>query len=154
MSHQESSLPDAWVERIWSVMRATYGASFDRQWQCPEGVDPSDHVKSLKWFWAQSLSGYQQSPQAIHFALDNLPAHPPNLVEFKSICMRRPEPELAKLPEPKADPKIAEAVLKSIEKPNGRHPKEWAENLQSREQSGERLSQFSRGAWREALNTP
>ena len=40
MSSPESSLPEAWVQRIFATMRATYGAALDRQWECPAGADP------------------------------------------------------------------------------------------------------------------
>lgn len=76
MSRHESSLPETWVERIWATMRATYGAAFDRQWQCPEGEDPVRHVASLKAHWGRELSRYQQNPDAIRYALENLPKYP------------------------------------------------------------------------------
>jgi hypothetical protein len=91
MSTPVSSLPEPWVERIWSTMRATYGATFDRQWQCPENVEPAQHVAELKAVWGRGLAGLQQNPQAISFALENLPEFPPNLQQFKTLCARRPD---------------------------------------------------------------
>jgi hypothetical protein len=91
MSHPVSSLPEAWVERIWVTMRATYGATFDRQWQCPENVEPAQHVAELKAVWGKGLAGLQQNPQAISYALEHLPEFPPNLQQFKALCARRPD---------------------------------------------------------------
>ena len=54
MSNPEPSLPDAWVERIFSTMRATYGAAFDRQWECPAGVDPVKFLDVMNSFGVQS----------------------------------------------------------------------------------------------------
>lgn len=111
MSHPESSLPEPWVERIWQAMRATYGATFDRQWECPAGADPVEHVRSLKAFWGRELSRYQQNPQAIRYGLENLPNFPPNLIEFRAICNRRPDAVPPMLPAPPADPERVRAVL-------------------------------------------
>ncbi|WP_294767182.1 hypothetical protein [uncultured Rhodoferax sp.] len=89
-----SALPDGWVEKIWTAMRAAYGAAFDRQWEVPAGVDPVAHVAEMKQMWGRQLSHYQQSPNAIAFALDNLPARvtPPTLPEFRALCRQYVRP--------------------------------------------------------------
>lgn len=92
MSHPEQSLPDVWIEKIWLAMRATYGAHFDRQWECPEGVDPAQHVGEMRGMWGKQLAVYAQRPEAIKYALENLPPHPPNLVEFRRLCSTCPAP--------------------------------------------------------------
>lgn len=105
MSSLESSLPDAWVRRIWDTMRATYGAAFDRQWECPAGTTPEAHVQSLMCVWGRGLAHLQQNPQAISYGLDNLPEDfPPNLQQFKAICNRRPDVRVPMLDAPKPDP--------------------------------------------------
>ena len=48
MSLPQPSLTDGWVERVWAHMRATYGASFDRQWECPHGADPAEWPADLR----------------------------------------------------------------------------------------------------------
>lgn len=151
MSHPDSSLPDAWVERIWQAMRATYGASFDRQWECPAGADPVEHVRSMKAFWARELRGFQQNPQAIGHALDHLPPHPPNLVEFRSLCIRRPDPSVKALPAPKADPARVAAALSKLRGMQSSAPKAWAWALRERELGGDKLSPAQRMMWREAI---
>lgn len=155
MSMHESSLPDAWVKRIWSEMRATYGAAFDRQWQCPAGVDPVDHVREVMGTWARGLSRFQQAPDAIRYALDNLPANPPNLIEFRLMCNRRPDQPVPALPAPKPDPARVAAELARMrvvvtdEQYAG--PKGWAYRLRVREQAGLRLGICQRWFWRAAL---
>lgn len=114
MSTPESSLPEAWVRRIWDTMRATYGAAFDRQWECPAGVAPEAHVQNLMATWGRGLAQLQQNPKAIAYGLDNLPEHPPNLPQFRALCNRRPDKPQQALPAPKADPARVQQALAGI----------------------------------------
>lgn len=151
-----SSLPDRWVERIWATMRATYGASFDRQWECPAGVDPVEHVQEMKAHWGRELSRLQQNPQAIAYALDNLPDFPPNLVQFRAVCNRAPVFQAPKLAAPAPDPERLGKELQRLSAVASKAPyfdhKAWAHRLKAREESGEKLSAYQRQCWREALN--
>ena len=157
MSTHESSLPDPWVERIFAAMRSTYGAAFDRQWECPPGADPVEHGKQLKAHWGRELRAYQQSPQAIRFALENLPERPPNLDEFRGLMRRAQMPELKALPAPVGKPspevlaKVA-AVAHRVET----DPRAWAIRLARREaqQQGKGLTLSMRQMWRTALHVP
>ncbi len=151
MSTAESSLPEPWVERIFATMRATYGAAFDRQWECPPGVDPVTHAQQLKAHWGRELRGYQQNPAAIGFALGNLPPHPPNLVEFRAACCRRPEPARPMLPQPKADPQKVAKIVGGMNRTMQTDPREWARRLQARHQRGEKLTGAQVAMYREAL---
>ena len=151
MWNQESSLPDSWTERIWATMRATYGAAFDRQWQCPEGADPVAHVASLKAVWGRELARFQQNPTALAYGLDNLPPYAPNLIEFRALCSRRPDSPVLLLSSVKADPvRVAQAVA-ALQKPCDSSPRAWAWRLKSREEGGERLTIVQRNAWREVV---
>lgn len=139
MSTHVSSLPDNWVERIWSTMRAFYGATFDRQWECPPGVRPEDHVRDLKAIWSRELRGFQQNPKAIAYALDHLPEFPPNLPQFLAICKRAPIFAPPALPWPKPPKEIVEKVVQGFV----RHrvaPRDWMAKVQARIDSGERVS--------------
>jgi len=154
MSNPESSLPESWVERIWATMRATYGAAFDRQWECPAGIDPVEHVKTLKAHWGRELARFQQNPSAIRYGLEHLPPHPPNLVEFRAACTRRPTYVQAQLAAPKPDPARVAKIVGGIARPAPRDPKAWAHALQAREERGEKLTLAQRDMWREALGVP
>lgn len=162
MNNHESSLPEQWVEKIFATMRATYGAAFDRQWECPPGVDPVVHGQQLKGHWGRELRGYQQNPDAIRFALDHLPAHPPNLVEFRELCNRRPTyvhaPRL-EAPKSKADPERLAKIVGALNRTNFRDPKASARELRDRElnhggvlASGKRMTMAQRDFWRQALS--
>lgn len=155
MSTPESSLPERWVQRIFATMRATYGAAFDRQWQCPAGTDPADHVAQMLEHWGRELRGYQQNPGAITYALENLPEHPPNLIEFKALLRRRPDnnPQ-ARLPMPDVPPAKILEKMASIGKPEAQDdPRKWARDLEAREKRGDKLTLAQSMAWREALAT-
>ena len=116
MSNLASSLPDAWVQKIWAGMRATYGAAFDRMWATPQGADPVQHAKSLMAHWARELGCYTSNPQAITHALEHLPPSPPNLIEFKALCNRRPDRPALSLQAPKADPARVHQALSGIDR--------------------------------------
>jgi hypothetical protein len=153
-STPESSktLPLDWVKRLWSELRATYGAAFDRQWECPTGVDPEEHVNGLMRHWALSLGGYVDKPEALRHGLDHLPPHPPNLIEFRALCMRCPEKALPQLPSPKADPaRVAQLVASITVSPQS--PKAWAQRLREKEAQGASLTAAQRDMWRAALRT-
>jgi hypothetical protein len=150
----QAQLPAAWVERIWLAMRATYGAAFDRQWECPAGCDPATHVAGLKAHWAQELGVYLAKPEAIAYGLDNLPLHAPNLIEFKAACNRAPIPAARALPAPKADPDRLSATLGKLRSigAEATGARAWAFNLRERERRTRTgLTKFQREAWREVL---
>lgn len=143
------SLPDSWVERIWATMRATYGAAFDRQWECPAGVDPVQHVAAMKAHWARELSAYEKRPDGIRYALENLPDRPPNLVEFRKACNSRPDYVQKQLPAPTADPARVREILAGLKTSLLRHPScaprdMLAQRLRARMQAGEKLTMFQR----------
>ncbi len=119
MSNPASSLPENWLEKIWLAMRAAYGATFDRQWETPAGVDPAQHVAEMKAMWGRGLAAFQQSPQAISAALDNLPPHPPNLMEFRTLCKAYvPVPRTAlPAPAPRPVPERFRAALRQLSVP-------------------------------------
>ena len=158
MQSPVSSLPDRWVEKIWDAMRATYGASFDRQWECPANVEPAHHVRNLMAHWGRELSRLQQNPQAIAFALEHLPPHPPNLVEFRMLCNRAPSVTPPALPTTAPDPeRLSEALkrLAAVDSPRFTDAKAWALDLRRREATGRGgLTKFQKLAWREAFGLP
>jgi hypothetical protein len=153
MSLPTPSLPDGWIERLWAQMRATYGASFDRQWECPQGADPAEHVAGIKAHWARELGMFLHNPEALRYGLEHLPPdYPPNLLQFRAACNRRPEAARPALEGPKADPsKVAEALSKLRSIPHRTSAREWAYALKARDEAGERLSILQREMYRDAL---
>jgi hypothetical protein len=117
MSSPASSLPDSWVQRIWAGMRATYGAAFDRMWAAPPGADPVQHAQTTIAHWAKELGRFQSNPQALSYALDHLPPNPPNLIEFRALCNRRPDLPPPALDAPRPNPARVQQVIAGIRRP-------------------------------------
>jgi len=134
-----SALPDTWIVRIWTTMRATYGAAFDRQWEAPAGVDPVEHVKAMRDVWARELAGFQSNPQALAHGLDHLPDTVPNLKQFAALCRNVPVMAQPALPAPPADPQRVQAALERVKAPAGVDPKGWAKRLVGRAEGGEAI---------------
>ena len=99
-------LPSPWVDRLFDRLALVYGRSFNARW---DGLD----LDVVKADWAHELAGFAEKPEPLRWALDHLPAHPPNVVEFRALARMAPPPTVKALPEPKADPqRVAEAMAK------------------------------------------
>ncbi|MFZ9966423.1 MAG: hypothetical protein ACO3IN_05430 [Steroidobacteraceae bacterium] len=99
-------LPLPWVERLFERLQLVYGKRFAAQW---DGMD----MQLIRADWAHELAGFAEKPEPLRWALDHLPAHPPNVVEFRALARMAPPPTVKALPEPKADPqRVAEAMAK------------------------------------------
>jgi len=84
-------LPAAWVERIFTKLTVRYGTAFRARYA---GVDE----QLLRDDWAEQLAGLRQHPDAIAYALNNLPAErAPNVAEFRVLCNQAPPPPVAGL---------------------------------------------------------
>ena len=95
------------IDRLFERLAATYGAQWTRQWQ---DVPMSD----VKTAWAHELDVFSANLGRIAWALENLPARCPNVIEFKNLCRQAPTPEQPRLPEPKADPERVKAELSKL----------------------------------------
>lgn len=137
-------LPSRYVDQIFTRMLVRYGAQWMRQW--PEGVD----MDAVKADWARELD--RVSVESLTYALDNLPAEfPPNVSQFKALCISRPPEAFKALPPPKVDKELAAKVLKGIRVGQTANPMAWAERLRDREKAGENLTPSQRADWRAAL---
>lgn len=145
------SLPHEWVEKIFTKLTLAYGREFLGRW---EGVDLND----VKTDWGHELSGFRDHPDAIAYALRNLPEKPPTVFQFRSIANKVPRPDLQPLP-PIAP--SAEALAKELQKLAGIKSKalatgeydgkEWARRILRRFDSGESIRPVSLRFAREAL---
>jgi len=151
-----SSLPDNVIDRVFAVLRYTYGRQFDQKWECPAGENPADFASGLKAHWARELSCFSRA--SLGHALKNLPRYgPPSLVEFRHMCLNTPAPETLRLPEPPADPVVVAKVVEGLRKVKSRisanpgDPLAWAKELKARDEAGEKLSQYQREGYKKAL---
>lgn len=112
------SLPLPWVDRIFQKLTLAYGREFVARW---EAVGLS--IADVKTDWCEELAGFASHPEAIAYALDNLPPdRPPTVGQFKALCRSAPPPPVKALPPPPpANPSrvAAElAKLKELYQPN------------------------------------
>lgn len=143
------SLPSAWTDKIFAKLSLAYGRDFIGRW---EGIDLGD----VKTDWSHELSDFDAHPEAIAYALANLPQKPPTVIEFRAIARRAPLPEAPRLEAPKADPaKVAAEIAKQTDLKSAfapkRNPKEWAQSIVNRAAAGDRIRPITLRFAREAL---
>jgi hypothetical protein len=94
------SLPQSWVDHLFKKLGFVYGHAFMDQYV---EQDPAE----VKQAWAECLAHYEKHPEALTFALDNLPADKPvNIMQFRNLCRQAPVPDVPALPPPAADPVV------------------------------------------------
>lgn len=142
------SLPTTWVDALFTKLTLAYGRDFLGRW---EGLEVSD----VKTDWGHELAGFEQHPEAIAYALANLPIKPPTVLEFRALCRRAPVPEAPRLEAPQADPARVAAELAKLAPMRARavdvDRKDWARSLLARHDAGEKLRPISLRFAREAL---
>ena len=143
------SLPMPWVDKIFMKLTLVYGRDFLARW---EGLTIAD----VKTDWAHEMAGFAENPQAIAFALQNLPNEkPPNVYQFRSIARSLPVKQ-TELPAPVvASPDVIAAQLLAmvpIKKAPSVDGKEWARILVSRHEAGDNIRLYSLNLAKEALN--
>ena len=145
------SLPSPWVDKIFEKLTLVYGQQFLARWR---DVD----LELVKSDWARELGGFEQKPEAIAFALQNLDAEkPPTVLVFRAMALRSPAALLARLHEPAADPARMAAELakfagiRTAANGSGYDHKTWARRLKNRHTEGDKLSVFQVESYRAAL---
>jgi len=94
------------IDVIFTKLSLAYGRDFTGRW---EGIDMQD----VKNDWAHELSGFERAPQAIKYALQNLPTDkPPTVFQFRAIAQRAPAAETPRLAAPLANPEVMRKALR------------------------------------------
>jgi hypothetical protein len=165
MATPASSLPDRWIQHIWTTMRANYGARWDRMFPvppCPPDVDPTQHVQAhthaIQRVWAAKLGLFQFNSKRLTYGLDNLPTDPPNLPEFYALCNRSPSKnETLALNAPTTDPeRVRDALSRISVKANTEDNLAWARRLHTADLhdgtfNGRYITLAQRQTYRQAL---
>lgn len=145
------SLPLPWVDRIFDKLTLAYGRNFLGQW---EGMD----LNNVKSDWCHELSSYQRMPEAIAFALQNLPDRPINVIEFRKIAKAAPLPDVPRIEAVRANPaRIAAelgklAPLRVDHATGKRSDTAWAERLKAKDEANPRsVTSTVRTMYRAAL---
>jgi len=111
-------------------------------------------MEAVKADWAEELSGLQDRPGAIKYALGLQVAKPPNVIEFKEMCSRAPVKAELSLPPPRASQDVIDKALSmasnAVRGSGGLLGP--IRRLRERELSGDKsLTKFQREFWRIAL---
>ena len=100
-----STLPRAWVEKIFSRLSAIYGTGFSGKF----GNDVENALEVL----GEELGGFSDNPDAIAYALRNLNhTYAPSALEFVNLCRHAPKKSLPALEAPVADPVESKKAMK------------------------------------------
>lgn len=113
-----STLPRAWVERIFLRLQGVYGSQFTSKYMTGELVNGRDvGFENAMHVWGEELRGFSDDGDSIAYALKNLDSKfPPNVREFIEICRRAPKAALAALPAPAPNPEKAASFASSAKK--------------------------------------
>ena len=132
------SLPTAWIDKIFEKLTLVYGQSFLRR--CAD-ID----LNAVKSDWGHELSGFENHPKAIAWALQNLPIErPPSVLEFRAIARKAPADDAPRLDAPKASPDRVAAELAKMAPIRmaftNTRGKEWAHRIVARHAAGDKIN--------------
>lgn len=148
-SADRPDLPVAWAKKIFQKLGLVYGRDFLSRWEGQE-------IEPVIADWAHELAGFADQPEAIAYALQNLPADkPPTVLQFRALCNKRPDPSVPALPAPesKPAPEVLAKAATLAASISSIPPKAWAWKLRERESRGKGLTRAQREMWRTALKT-
>jgi hypothetical protein len=86
------TLPASWVDRIFARLQGVYGREFTSQFSFVDSTGNDIGLANAKGVWAEELGCFALNPDAISFALLNLPERSPNAIKFKELCRLAPRP--------------------------------------------------------------
>lgn len=141
-----SSLPDAWVAKIFQKLTLVYGRDFLNRY---EGINIADVMAD----WAHELRTFQQSPGSIKHGLETLPPGvPPTVLQFRDACFKAPKyVKTALVDYSRADPEVVKAVNGAVKRAAGNDPCAWARRLKARIDAGYKQTIAQRHMVRDAL---
>jgi hypothetical protein len=141
------SLPAAWTDKIFTKLILVYGRDFSSRW---EGMNIAD----VKADWSHEMTGYENRPKAIVWALQNLPVKPPTVLEFRKIANTLPAEQVPELHYVKAGQDRVTHELAKLA-PVRDAPlcgaKDWAHRAIAKDAAGERVTPYTLMSARAAL---
>ena len=94
----QNLLPAEWVDKIFLRLQGVYGREFTAQFSVIDQVTKVDvGLENAKQVWAEELATFRDWPQAIKYALKNLPERSPNIIRFRELCRQcgdKPQPSM------------------------------------------------------------
>ena len=134
------------IDRLFNRFGIIYGNQWLNMWA---GMNIND----VKTIWMHELSGFGDKLEMIAWALEHLPERPPNLIQFKNLCMSAPRNEEYQRVDFKGTPIPLELKekLESLKKPDNFDYKGWAKRIIAKHQAGEQVRPISLRFAKEAL---
>lgn len=83
-------LPAVWVDRLFFRLQGVYGKDFTTQFMLMDSAGNDIGLANAKQVWSEELGGFSEHPEAIAYALENLPERMPNVIQFREICRKAP----------------------------------------------------------------
>jgi hypothetical protein len=128
------TLSDSYIARIFDRLLGKYGNGFLSKFSRIDEKGRDIGLLGAKEAWAEELAGFQDKPDAIAYAIRNLPPDfPPNAMQFAELCragakhVKSNAPALAYTPDPEKSKafaaKLAAMVSKGVQ---GSDPIFWA----------------------------
>lgn len=132
---------------IFRELQGAYGSRFLDMWKSghtENGMDTGMANAHAKW--ARELAGFEDQPERLRKALQQLPEHPPTLPEFKALARQQSVTLQSTLPASTPDAARRAANLERIAalKINEAPGTAWARRLRERHMRGERLQKCQR----------
>jgi len=98
------SLPIEVIDELFNRLSNTYGIGWDSMWSTHD-------IQEVKELWASELRFFNNKWDCFHWAFENLPERPPNLIILKKLLMECPylrSESQTYLPPPKGEPPAPE----------------------------------------------
>lgn len=87
---KNNTLPAVWVDRLFVRLQGVYGRDFTSQFSQLDSSGQDIGMMNAKQIWSEELGGFSEYPEAIAYALENLPERMPNAIVFREICRKAP----------------------------------------------------------------
>lgn len=87
---KHNPLPAVWVDRLFARLQGVYGRDFTYQFSNVDSTGFDVGLANARQVWAEELGGFSEHPEAIAYALENLPERIPNVIVFLEICRKAP----------------------------------------------------------------
>lgn len=84
------TLPDSWVDKLFARLQGVYGREFTGQFSQFDADGNDVGLINAKQVWAEELGGFADHPEALAYALKNLPDRCPNAIRFRDLCRHAP----------------------------------------------------------------
>lgn len=112
---QQKTLPASWVDKLFLRLMGVYGREFTGQFSQFDAEGNDIGLLNAKQVWAEELGGFADHPEAMAYALKNLPERCPNAIRFRDLCRHAPPKNVLQLDHKLSDEQIESNKAKAKE---------------------------------------